>query len=1126
MESQYKRLINNIESFVRKYYVNLLIRGALYTTAITLGVFLVIDLLEYFLYLPGRVKLVIVLLYLLVSAFTIVYFILIPLLRLFGVIPKISHEKAALIIGMHFPEIQDKLLNTIQLFEQKKAGTDKVSLKLLNASIEQRAMKLSPFKFGKAVNFYVNKKYLKWAMPPLLIILVLIISAPKTIINPTERFINYDSTYYPPPPFKFVLVNKDLSVKEGDDFQVRLKIKGETIPENVSINVGGFDYLMKKESTVEFGHILRKVTQPVDFYFVSGKYRSPVYSLKMINSPKILKIAVQVVYPAYLHKKPEELRNLTDLSIPEGSDLSFDIATKHVAGIDVLVFDKKLASITPASGGRFLFSRKKIRKSADYQFVPKNKEVKVFDTLNYHLEIIKDEFPQIRVSEFTDSVFEKRKFFKGLIKDDHGFTALYFTAKYKNKSGRDTISKARVSFSHGVQSQDFLYSVDLAKIPYLPGSAITYYFTVYDNDGVNGPKSSDSRRFSVLTKTREDEINSIEKDEENIRKSVDSKVKKAQELSLALERMSNKLREKKDLSWEDRKQIKEILKKYKELEKSIEKERIKQQINNLKRNEVDKESEDIRKKQEQLNKLMEELMTPEMKKLMEEMRKMMEKNVKKEDVEKALEKMKFDSDYLKEQLDRDLEIMKQLKFDQKLQQAIDKIEELQKAQKKLTEESKEKNADAEKLKARQDSLNKEFEKFEKMMKEARKANEELEKPNTLEDTKQEESEIKQEMRKSSESLSKGKKKSAGKSQQNAAAKMKQLSEKLQEMQEAMQSEGNSEDINNLENILQNLVEISFNQERLMKKVKVTSNRDPQFPKFVEEQKNISNDLSMVEDSLRKLSRRNPSVSPFINREIKNIQRHSEKTFRELKDMNTIAPASARQMNKAAADQQFIMTSVNNLALMLSEALDQIKKQQMQKSGKGSCNKPKPGQGGSMKSIRQMQQALQKQMEQMKKQMEKGGMSQGKNGKQAQNGEKMSEEFSKMAAQQEAIRRKLQQYREQLAKEGKLKQAGKLGKIGDQMEKNETDLVNKILTAESLMRQKEILTRLLESEKAEREQKQKEERKSEVGKNRKNSNKNLFLKYKEQRSEDMELLRSIPAELKPFYKKLVESYFSN
>jgi len=212
--------------------------------------------------------------------------------------------------------------------------------------------------------------------------------------------------------------------------------------------------------------------------------------------------------------------------------------------------------------------------------------------------------------------------------------------------------------------------------------------------------------------------------------------------------------------------------------------------------------------------------------------------------------------------------------------------------------------------------------------------------------------------------------------------------------------------------------------------------------------------------------------------------------------------------------------------MLNEVLDDMQKQQNKKSGKGACKKPKPGSGNGSKSMRQMQEDLQKQMEEMKSKLDKQGKKGENDGKGNASGEKMSEEFAKMAAQQEAIRKKLQEYKEKLGKEGRGEEAKEMGKLGKEMEKNETDLVNKILTAESLKRQKEILTRLLESEKSDFERDEKEERESKSGKDKNNGNKNAIIKYKERPSEDLELLKSIPPNLKPFYRNMVENFFNN
>jgi len=76
------------------------------------------------------------------------FLVLVPVLRMFNIGKTISYEEAAIIIGKHFEEIQDKLLNTLQLMNQKKE--DRQHVDLLVAGIEQkiRTLKIVSFKKG------------------------------------------------------------------------------------------------------------------------------------------------------------------------------------------------------------------------------------------------------------------------------------------------------------------------------------------------------------------------------------------------------------------------------------------------------------------------------------------------------------------------------------------------------------------------------------------------------------------------------------------------------------------------------------------------------------------------------------------------------------------------------------------------------------------------------------------------------------------------------------------------------------------------------------------------------------------------------------------------------------------
>jgi hypothetical protein len=137
---------------------------------------------------------------------------------------------------------------------------------------------------------------------------------------------------------------------------------------------------------------------------------------------------------------------------------------------------------------------------------------------------------------------------------------------------------------------------------------------------------------------------------------------------------------------------------------------------------------------------------------------------------------------------------------------------------------------------------------------------------------------------------------------------------------------------------------------------------------------------------------------------------------------------------------------------------------------------------------------------------------------------ISQELAKMAAQQEALRNALQQLDKESNKDGQGK-LGDLQKIIKQMEENEKDIVNKRINDATLNRQQDILTRLLESEKAERQREQEERRESNEGRETARTPPQ-FEEYKKLKLRETELLKTIPPSFTTFYKNLVNSYFQS
>jgi hypothetical protein len=113
--------------------------------------------------------------------------------------------------------------------------------------------------------------------------------------------------------------------------------------------------------------------------------------------------------------------------------------------------------------------------------------------------------------------------------------------------------------------------------------------------------------------------------------------------------------------------------------------------------------------------------------------------------------------------------------------------------------------------------------------------------------------------------------------------------------------------------------------------------------------------------------------------------------------------------------------------------------------------------------------------------------------------------------------------DQINKDGK--SGSGIGKLADKMEETETDLVNKMISQETINRQEEILTRLLESEKAEKEREMEEKRQSNEAKSDNYSNLSEFKQYKILKQKETELLKTVSPALNPFFKTKVNQYFN-
>lgn len=1097
----YSLLLEKINRFIRKYYFNRFLRGLIFLGAGLFSAFVVIIVGEYFGNFSTTARSILFYFFILLNVGFISWLILPSLLALLRLRKTITHDQAAEIIGRHFSNVSDKLLNTLQL--KKLADANPEHRALIEAGIDQKIEALKPVSFPSAVNLKENARYLKWLIIPAGIICILAFAAPSIITESTKRLIRHNEYFAPISPFQFNIQNSSLSAIQDDDLKLDVKLSGNDFPADVYIETAGNTFKLDKQNTSTFHYQFSNLQQNTVFRLTANGFTSAPYLIKVNLRPALLHFDVDLHYPAYLHKKNETITNAGDLIIPAGTEVKWDFHTQNATGL-LFALNGKQALVKPA--GTDAFSHEdRIYKNSTFKITPVNRQVTRSDSASYRINVIADEPPTITVQQKQDSVSINALYFNGNIQDDHGFSSLTFN--YKIGDPRD---KAHLrSFTLPVKADlsqtqaDFFYYWNLKDSGIKPGDEVTYYFEVADNDAVNGPQKIRSAERTLNVPTQEELNNQLNTGTQQVKQKMESAVKLAGQIQRDAEKLNEMLLQKNDLSFDDKKQVEDLVQKKKELNDLVKQLQAENEKNMYNRQENQKQDQSLAQKQQQMQQLLNSLLDPKTQQMLQKLQDMLQQG-ENENTREQIGQMGTDDKSLQKELSRMLELYKKLEFEQKLDQHAGELNNLADKQQQLSDEAKQPAAGARRLAGQQQQLNQEFRDIKKSLDELNKSNQQAVHPQQFDDPKQQEQSIEQQMQNSMQQLSNNSPQKAAQSQQKAAQQMRQLAKQMQQNEQEGEATQNNIDIQQLRELLKNLINSSFDQEALMNKLGNTSTSDPAYTGLAEQQKDIQDNLKTAEDSLYSLSERVPQIQTTVNREIAGINDNIGKALASMAD---------RESPQAMRSQRFAMTSMNNLALMLSEALEQL--QRAMSSGKGGKGKQM-----SLAQMSAMQQQLNQNMQKAAAQLQK----QGNQGKAENiNNENISEQLAKLARQQAEIRNALERINRDENKDGSGK-LGNLDKIIQQMEQTERDLVNRRISEEALKRQQQIHTRLLEAEKAEQEREQDQQRESRAGKDIPPGYIKALKQYQQAKQKQTEQVRTVSPALNFYYKLKIKTYF--
>lgn len=1137
----YQDILVKLEGFIKRFYTKQLIKGIFLFLTLGTLFWIAITSFEYLLWLDNSWRLTLFVLFIVVEAFLLYRYVIVPILYLLKIWKGIDNKVASKLIGKHFPDVEDKLLNLLELSENPQKSD------LLVASIEQRAANLGPVPFAEAVNFRESYTYAKYIIIPILLFgFIWIAGDIVSFFNSHQRVMNYDMAYERPAPFTFQVMNSNLEVMDNEALTIQVKTAGDIRPDNVEIVVNGESLLMQNRRSF-YEYTFQPPVQESSFYLSANGWDSRSYNISSYRTPTLVDFSLELDYPKYLNLISEEITGTGNAEIPEGTKVTWKIQGDYVDNIKMITAD---TTISFQKDDNLFSNSKKLFTDFDYELSTSNSKVQDYEKLSYQISVIKDAKATVQVDQVLDSLNPNESYYTGQAADDYGLREIRLVCYPSD----DVNNIQRISLEQPNSNVYQFYYTFPSGLALDPGKRYKLFFEVVDNDGVRGGKVTKSPVFNA-TLYDDNQLNNKELEFQNstLNKMGES-LKNFKEQEEKLSDINNLQKEEKSLSFEDKSQIKNFLQQQKKQEELMQK--FSQDLNKS----IDKTSEDTEMKkmlQERLER--QEAEARKNADLLEELNKIADK-IDKEDLQRRLEELGKNQGKNTRNLEQILELTKRYYVTEKASQIAKELDELAKRQEILSE-----------LKLGQDftdkeqkKLNEEFETLENEIRELEKNNEELQKPLEFDADKKKTDAVKQDQQEALEEINKhqGMEESSQSEEKqqagnNASKKQKSAAQKMKEMSQSMKSsamggggETDAEDAEMLRQILDNLVTFSFKQENLFDNIQSADVDISQFSRTVKDQQNLRRLFEHVDDSLFALSLRRAELSEFVNEQITEVYYNIDKSLESIAE---------NQIYQGASYQQYVINATNALADFLAKILDNMQQNMSPSQGSGG-----EGQDFQLPDIIKGQKGIQEKMngsgqqgkpsegqgEQKgenqggQQEGDKGREGQGQNGQEGENGEKGKQgsgqsdggqsngnglgemdlnEVYEIYKEQQFLRENLEKQLEDMMRESDKNLAQKLIQ---QMEDFENDLLENGITERTRNNANNIQHQLMKLENASMEQGKKKERESNTNQNQYSNPITTKPELLQDYRNSIEILNRQALPLRQNFEKKVKVYFDN
>lgn len=1053
-------------------------------------------------------------------------FIFNPWLVFFSVRPDSDLTSIAATISQFFPNLKDSLLNTYHLITQRQASA--ISESLRSAAVANYLKRLSDYDFKKKLQFSDYLPASKITLPVLLSVVILVSFKFERISHSTLRMLNPANEYLKIPPYLFKVQPGSIKILKGQKVGFEVLYQGPELstclllfrmPENeknlqsFELNYFNGKYVGELNDVREsFNYQIEGVPRYEKQF--SSYLCSPEFRVEVLQPPWIKTIDVTLIPPAYTGLTQHYLeRNIGDIVALPGTRVKLKGAVNKTLSS---------AKIKFGSGKVQELQINDLRISCEFYVKQEDTyHIELSDTLGlqnldpieYKITTSSDNPPFIEISEPGQDIESRLDATLALTieaSDDFGLSevALYYKYLRNSKSASDT-NWQKISFgpiSGRQKQQNLSHFWDFNTLPLAFDDGLMYFAQANDNNTVNGPGVSKTNPYYIRFPSLEELFDAInEKENEQIEK-VEDIVKQSAELKETLEKINLELKRAEQLEWEHKQQLQNSLEKQKNLQEQLQdiQKELEELINQLETNDLI--SEAVLEKYRQLQELFKEIATAELLEALAKLQNALEK-ADPRDIKQALQEFKLNQEIFQERIERTMELLRQVQMEQRMDQLVQKAKNLWEQQEKISAQ----------LKAEQKLTEEDFKQLEGMQKQQEeKANnlkqdiaDFLNEPrlNKFPETMQSldsalqqlnNRELAENYQELSQNLKAGQQQKSSPLSERLQSQFQQLSHTLSSAQNQLLEKTKNELQQKMQQALNRLLELSHYQELINTRTQKLSPLDDNFKDITIAQGRIRLNLQKVISELIQLSKETFFIKPGLSKSLGKSQSGMTKSLDEL---------SERNKSQALQNQTIALGGLNESIMELHQSMSQLAQSQ---SGTGF-----------EQFLEQIQQVTggQGQLNQETLDLFQGQANSGQLSLQQQG------EIRRLASQQAALREALEKISEQMGSRQDV--MGRIGELAGKMDEVVQDLIQQNVNRETIHRQREILSRLLDAQKSVQEREFSQKRKAEVAKDYNiidpKSLRNLTDLEKKKLQDALK--RALNEGYQSDYQKLIEAYFN-